>query len=366
MPGWPPPSRSPVGVDPHAPPRRRGRRGRRRDHRHQHHRRPGWAIAGPGGAGAGRTRFLHAHAERVVELDRPRGPPAATGQVRPTGRDQRRPRGAGSCAGWPAPASGPRAALSVPLAARRSRPPPGCHRQLHALVIATPALPGRPQVARPASWWRPGPGGGSPPTGRSRPRAPQPRCRAWRPPDPGADQPGRRPPPGPPGAGRAWRPDLLAPRGGPILAATVLGAWSQAGPAARDAACAMAGGPPRSPASSGQTIRARPNRSGTASPTRPYTVVLTRLGTDPATRPSPDHRRAQPRPPPRSHAAGSTMSPASAPGSSRPSQQLTPQRNVQGMTAQQAKQGLDSVRPAAERGAGRPRTCDRAIMSRLL
>jgi transposase len=37
-----------------------------------------WAIEGTGGYGAGLTRFLHPHAEQVVELDRPSGPPAAT------------------------------------------------------------------------------------------------------------------------------------------------------------------------------------------------------------------------------------------------------------------------------------------------
>jgi hypothetical protein len=37
-----------------------------------------WAIEGTGGYGAGLTRFLAAHAEQVVELDRPSGPLAAT------------------------------------------------------------------------------------------------------------------------------------------------------------------------------------------------------------------------------------------------------------------------------------------------
>jgi transposase len=32
----------------------------------------GWAIEGTGGYGAGLTRFLHGHAEQVVELDRPK------------------------------------------------------------------------------------------------------------------------------------------------------------------------------------------------------------------------------------------------------------------------------------------------------
>jgi transposase len=37
-----------------------------------------WAVEGTGSYGAGLTRFLHAHTEQVVELDRPSGPPAAT------------------------------------------------------------------------------------------------------------------------------------------------------------------------------------------------------------------------------------------------------------------------------------------------
>ena len=43
----------------------------------QHDHRRVWAIEGTGGYGAGLTRFLHAHHEQVVELDRPSGPPAA-------------------------------------------------------------------------------------------------------------------------------------------------------------------------------------------------------------------------------------------------------------------------------------------------
>jgi len=43
----------------------------------QHGRERVWAIEGTGGYGAGLTRFLHSHAEQVVELDRPKRPPAA-------------------------------------------------------------------------------------------------------------------------------------------------------------------------------------------------------------------------------------------------------------------------------------------------
>jgi transposase len=38
----------------------------------QHDRRRVWAIEGTGGYGAGLTRFLTAHHEQVVELDRPK------------------------------------------------------------------------------------------------------------------------------------------------------------------------------------------------------------------------------------------------------------------------------------------------------
>ena len=86
-----------------------------------------WAIESTGGYGAGLTRFLHAHAEQVVELDRPKraarrhgaksDPLDATRAAREAlGRDRlAQPRAAGH-----------RAALQVRLAARRSRsrPPP--------------------------------------------------------------------------------------------------------------------------------------------------------------------------------------------------------------------------------------------------
>jgi transposase len=80
-----------------------------------------WAIESTGGYGAGLTRFLHASAEQVVELDRPKraarrhgaksDPLDATRAAREAlGRDHlAQPR-----------ATGPRAALSVRLAARRS------------------------------------------------------------------------------------------------------------------------------------------------------------------------------------------------------------------------------------------------------
>jgi transposase len=100
-----------------------------------------WAIEGTGGYGAGLTRFLHAHQEQVVELDRPKravrrhgaksDPIDATRAAREAlGRDQlAQPRAAGL-----------RAALSVRLAARRSavQSAGDAQRQLHSLVVAAP------------------------------------------------------------------------------------------------------------------------------------------------------------------------------------------------------------------------------------
>jgi len=143
-----------------------------------------WAIESTGGYGAGLTRFLHAHQEQVAELDRPKraarrhgaksDPLDATRAAREAlGRDQlAQPR-----------ATGPRAALSVRLAARRSavQAAGDAQRQLHALVITAPeALRGRLQdcstrqlVAACAPTYA------SRPAGTLRPPPPQPRCGAW-------------------------------------------------------------------------------------------------------------------------------------------------------------------------------------------
>jgi hypothetical protein len=100
-----------------------------------------WAIEGTGGYGAGLTRFLHAHAEQVLELDRPKRAARRHGAKSDSldairaarealGRDQlAQPRAAGH-----------RAALSVRLAARRSavQATADAQRQLHALVVAAP------------------------------------------------------------------------------------------------------------------------------------------------------------------------------------------------------------------------------------
>jgi transposase len=94
---------------------------------------------------------------------------------------------------------------------------------------------------------------------------------------------------------RAWRPDLLTPCGvGPIVAAIVLCAWSHPGRCPSDAAFAMLGGAAPIPASSGQTVRVRLNRSGDRQLNQAlHVIVLTRLRYDPATRAYAQRRRAQ-------------------------------------------------------------------------
>ena len=94
---------------------------------------------------------------------------------------------------------------------------------------------------------------------------------------------------------RAWRPELLTRCGvGPIVAAIVLCAWSHPGRCRSDAAFAMLGGAAPIPASSGQTVRVRLNRSGDRQLNQAlHVVVLTRLRYDPATRAYAQRRRAQ-------------------------------------------------------------------------
>jgi transposase len=228
----------------------------------QHHRQRVWAIESTGGYGAGLTRFLAAHHEQVVELDRPKraarrhgaksDPLDATRAAREAlARDQlAQPR-----------ATGPRAALSVRLAARRSavQAAGDAQRQLHALVVAAPdplrerlrIRSTRQLVAacarlRVQAHW----------DVETATTAATLRSLARRIRELTSEAADHRQ------AilvlVRAWRPDLLTRTGvGPIVAATVLCAWSHPGRCPSDAAFAMLGGaaPSRPP-------RARPSGFG--------------------------------------------------------------------------------------------------------
>jgi transposase len=237
-----------------------------------------WAIEGTGGYGAGLTRFLHTHAEQVVELDRPKratrrhgaksDPLDATRAAREAlGRDRlAQPR-----------ATGHRAALQARLTTRRSavQASTDAQRQLHALVVAAPdPLRGRLRGLTTRQLVTA--------CGRLRQRA------AW---DAEIADHTRAITT----LVRAWRPELLTPCGvGPIVAAIVLCAWSHPGRCRTDAAFAMLGGAAPIPASSGQTVRVRLNRSGDRHLNQAlHLIVLTRLRHDPATRAYATRRRAE-------------------------------------------------------------------------
>ena len=94
---------------------------------------------------------------------------------------------------------------------------------------------------------------------------------------------------------RSWRPDLLELTGvGPIVAATVLTAWSHPGRCRDDAAFVMLAGAAPIPASSGKIVRYRLNRSGDRQLNRAlHTTVLSRLQRDERTRAYAERRRAE-------------------------------------------------------------------------
>jgi len=258
-----------------------------------------WAIEGTGGYGAGLTRFLAAHAEQVVELDRPKRAARRHGAKSDPLDAIRAAREALGRNRLAQPrAAGHRAALAVRLAARRSavQATSDAQRQLHALVVAAPeTLRGRlrglttPRLVSTCGRMRQQTGwdvetAATAASLRALARRIQlleveiaEHTRAIT------------------TLVRAWRPDLLTRTGvGPIVAAIVLCAWSHPGRCGSDAAFAMLGGAAPIPASSGQTVRVRLNRSGDRHLNQAlHLVVLTRLRYDPATRAYAQRRRAQ-------------------------------------------------------------------------
>jgi transposase len=265
----------------------------------QHHRQRVWAIEGTGGYGAGLTRFLSAYHEQVVELDRPKRAArrhGAKSDPLDATRPPAKPWAVTSSPSPGRPVHQPRCRCGWRPAARRSRPPGMPKRQLHALVIAAPEVlrerlrirSTRQLVAAcarlriHADW-----------DVETASTAATLRSLARRIRELTAEAADHRQ--AILGLVRAWRPDLLTRPGvGPIVAATVLCAWSHPRRCRSDAAFAMLGGAAPIPASSGQTIRVRLNRSGDRQLNQAlYTVVLTRLRTDPTTRAYADRRRAQ-------------------------------------------------------------------------
>ncbi|AXO35948.1 IS110 family transposase [Micromonospora chalcea] len=259
-----------------------------------------WAMEGTGGYGAGLHRHLAAAGELVVELDRPKRPTRRAGAKSDPIDAERAARDALARTQLAQPKTGPeRAALQMRLTARRAAVEAAttAQRQLHALIITAPE------------------------TVRSRFRGQNTRAmittavrlrtttisgdveiitaltvlrdlaRRIRALETEATSHER--------AiltiVRSWRPDLLTLTGvGPIVAATVLTAWSHPGRCRNDAAFAMLAGVAPIPASSGKTVRYRLNRSGDRQLNRAlHTITLSRLRYDEPTRAYADRRRAQ-------------------------------------------------------------------------
>jgi transposase len=246
-----------------------------------------WAIEGTGGHGAGLTRHLTRRSELVIELDRPERARRRNGAksdpldaIRAAREALSRPR-----LGTPR-SSGDRQALSVLLAARRSAVEAGtdAQRQLFSLVIAAPE-PVRarfrglklPAMLRTAAALRVHPSWDTETTItvttlRSLARRAQT-----------LSQEAAEHEKAILGIVRSWRPDLLAQPGiGPIVAATVLCAWSHPGRIHSEAAFAMLAGAAPIPATSGQvTTRHRLNRYGDRQLNRALTtIVLCRIRYD--------------------------------------------------------------------------------------
>ena len=242
-----------------------------------------WAVEGTGGHGAGLARHLARREELVVELDRPERAKRRHGAksdpldaVRAAREALARPK-----LGTPR-AGGDRQALSVLLAARRSAVDAStvAQRQLFSLVIAAPEhlrsrLRGRklPEMVKIAARLRVQPGWDT----ESAITATTLRTLARRVQALTAEA-----------ADlekqiltivRSWRPDLLDELGvGPIVAATVLCAWSHSGRVRSEAAFAMLAGAAPIPANSGQvTTRYRLNTHGDRQLNRALqTIVLSR------------------------------------------------------------------------------------------
>ena len=250
-----------------------------------------WAIEGTGGHGAGLTRHLERGQEVVIELDRPERARRRHGAksdpldaIRAAREALARPRLGSPRSG------GDRQALSVLLAARRSavNAATDAQRQVFSLVIAAPEqLRARfrgqklPAMIRTAAALRVHPSWDLETTTTVTVlRALARRARALTEEAAEHEKALRA-------IVRSWRPDLLAQPGiGPIVAATVLCAWSHPGRIHSEAAFAMLAGVAPIPANSGQvTTRYRLNRYGDRQLNRAlHTIALSRIRYDQSTR----------------------------------------------------------------------------------
>ena len=246
-----------------------------------------WAIEGTGSYGAGLTRHLATTDELVIELDRPERSKRRNGAKSDRLDAIRAAREALSRAKLGTPrASGERQALSVLLAARRSaiESATDAQRQCFSLVIAAPEAlrskvsgKGLPAMVRSFARLRLRPNWDT----ETRITAGVLRDLARRALELAAEA--ARHEKEILAIVRSWRSDLLEQCGvGPIVAATVLCAWSHPGRIRSEAAFAMLGGSAPIPANSGKvTTHYRLNRSGDRQLNRAlHTIVLCRIRYD--------------------------------------------------------------------------------------
>ncbi|MCM0679222.1 IS110 family transposase [Micromonospora phytophila] len=258
-----------------------------------------WALEGSGGYGAGLARHLAAAGELVVELDRPLRPARRGGAKSDAIDAERAARDALARTRLAQPKTGPeRAALQARLTARRAavEASSDAQRQLHAMVITAPEVVrarfrGQSTRVMLATATRLRPTANADVevfTCLAVLRDLARRVRFLEAEAAGHEKAIRA-------IVRSWRPDLLHLTGvGPIVAATVLTAWSHPGRCRNDAAFAMLAGAAPIPASSGKTVRYRLNRSGDRQLNRAlHTVALCRLQRDERTRAYAERRRAQ-------------------------------------------------------------------------
>jgi transposase len=258
-----------------------------------------WAIEGTNSYGAGLTRFLRERGEWVIELDRPNRTARRGGKKSDPLDAVRSAREAlgRSDLGEPR-AMGARAALGVLLSARRSavEARTAAQRQIHALSVAAPEslrtrFRGKTghQVVTIAARLRTNPAQDA----ETKTTVRVLRALAKRVLELEAETKEHEREMA--AIVRAWRPELLEECGvGPVVAATVLCAWSHSGRFRSDGAFASLAGVSPIPASSGMTVRHRLNRRGDRQLNRAlHVVVINRIRHDDATKAYVERRRAE-------------------------------------------------------------------------
>ena len=258
-----------------------------------------WAIEGANSYGAGLARFLSEHGERVIELDRPSRTSRRGGKKSDPLDAVRAAREALSRLEVGEPRSvGDRAALALLLSVRRSaiQSRTATLNQLHALVVAAPE-PLRVRFRLQ-------------PTDKMIDIATRLRVNSRHDTETSVtiavfrslahrvrelEAEARAHEKAITAIVLTWRPELLEQPGvGPIVAATVLCAWSHPGRFRCEGAFASLAGVSPIPASSGMTVRHRLNRRGDRQLNRAlHVVVISRMQRDPETRAYVDRRRAE-------------------------------------------------------------------------